>query len=143
RRRVNVIVYLNRGWHPEWGGSIELWDRDMRRPVVRVPPLANHAVIFNTDEASYHGFADPLRCPPGVTRKSLATYYYTVDADRLGQARSTNYQARPGDGPGRAALIWADKKLVDLYSRAKTTFGLSDDFASRTLGLLDRWKRKS
>jgi hypothetical protein len=142
RRRVNVIVYLNDGWQPEWGGAIELWDREMRRPVVRVPPLANHAVIFNTDETSYHGFADPLRCPPGVTRKSLATYYYTVEAQTDAPARSTNYQARPGDGVGKTALIWADKTLVSLYSRAKTTFGLSDDAASRALRLLDRWKRK-
>lgn len=142
RRRVNVIVYLNRGWQPEWGGAIELWDREMTHAAVRVPPLANHAVIFNTDDTSYHGFADPLRCPPEVTRKSLATYYYTVDAATAAPARSTNYQARPGDGAGKSALIWADKTLVSLYSRAKTAFGLSDDFASRTLGLFDRWKRK-
>jgi hypothetical protein len=142
RRRVNVIVYLNRGWRPEWGGAIELWDRAMTHAVVRVPPLANHAVIFNTDDSSYHGFADPLRCPRGVTRKSLATYYYTEDVGVSAPARSTNYQARPGDGAGKSALIWADKTLVNLYSRAKSTFGLSDDFASRALGLLDRWKRK-
>jgi hypothetical protein len=142
RRRVNVIVYLNRGWQPEWGGSIELWDREMQRPVVRVPPLANNAVIFNTDETSYHGFADSLRCPPNVTRKSLALYYYTVDASDGAPARSTNYQARPGDGGGKAALIWADKTLVAAYSRAKSTLGLSDDFASRALGFLDRLKRK-
>jgi hypothetical protein len=33
-------------------------------------------------------------------------------------------------------MIWLDKKAVDLYSRAKARFGLSDEFASKVLGWL-------
>lgn len=142
RRRVNVIVYLNKQWRPDWGGAIELWDRDMQRAVVRVPPLLNDAVIFNTDACSYHGFPDPITCPPGVTRKSLALYYYTVDQDASVMRRSTNYQPRPGDGLRKSAFIWVDKRLLDFYSRAKSRLGLSDDFASRVLGFLDRRRRR-
>src|ERR1700693_3840272 len=47
RRRINLILYLNPDWQPEWGGAIELWDREMRHCVVRVPPLLNHVLIFN------------------------------------------------------------------------------------------------
>ena len=43
--------------------ALELWDREMRRCVVKVPPLFNDALIFRTDEISYHGFPDPLRYP--------------------------------------------------------------------------------
>ncbi len=135
RRRVNVIVYLNPKWDDRWGGAIELWDRRMERCAVRIPPLCNHAVIFNTDSPSYHGFPDPLSCPDGVTRRSLALYYYTVEASAVA-ARSTNYRARPGDGLGRRALIWADKQTVHVYSKVKSEFGLSDDFASTALRLL-------
>lgn len=28
-RRVNMLIYLNRGWKEEWGGHLELWDPSM------------------------------------------------------------------------------------------------------------------
>lgn len=140
RRRINLILYLNEGWREEWGGAIEMWDREMQQCEARVAPLLNHALIFNTDEHSFHGFPDRLTCPEGVSRKSLALYYYTPEVNVKTAGKSTNYRARPGDGPLEAALIWADKQAVNLYSRAKETFGLSDDFASRVLSLLSRKK---
>lgn len=140
RRRINLILYLNEGWKPEWGGAIELWDREMKQCEARVVPLLNHALIFNTDEHSFHGFPDKLQCPEGVSRKSLALYYYTPEVNVKAAGKSTNYRARPSDGPLEAAMIWADKQAVNLYSRVKETFGLSDDFASRVLGFLSRKK---
>jgi len=136
RRRVNVIVYLNPGWQEQWGGAIEFWEPPMRRCAAKYPPLLNHAVIFTTDERSLHGFADPLLCPEDVTRKSLAFYYYTVDDQAKAAVHSTDYRPRPGDGWREAALIWLDKKAVDLYSRAKARLGFSDEFASKVLGFL-------
>jgi Rps23 Pro-64 3,4-dihydroxylase Tpa1-like proline 4-hydroxylase len=138
RRRVNLILYLNEDWQENWGGAIELWDRNMTHCVVKVPPLLNHAVIFSTDQDSYHGFPDPLRCPESVTRKSVALYYYT---EELGvNARSTDYRPRPGDAKSKAALIWADKQAVSAYSKIKSKLGLSDALASRLLGLFSRSK---
>ena len=139
RRRVNLILYLNENWQEDWGGAIELWDRNMTRCVVKIPPLLNHAVIFSTDQDSYHGFPDPLQCPETVTRKSVALYYYTEEL--AVNARSTNYRARPKDARGKAALIWADKQAVSVYSKLKSKLGLSDDLASRLLGLFSRSKK--
>jgi Rps23 Pro-64 3,4-dihydroxylase Tpa1-like proline 4-hydroxylase len=136
RRRVNLILYLNPGWQESWGGAIELWDGQMKNRVAKLPPLLNHALIFNTSDISFHGFPEPLQCPEGTSRKSLAFYYYTEDYETKSHPRSTNYRARPGDGIGKAAMIWMDKQAVDLYSRAKARFGFSDDFASRVLGLI-------
>lgn len=140
RRRVNLILYLNAGWQEGWGGAIEFWERSMRRCAAKYSPLFNHAVIFTTDERSLHGFAEPLRCPEGVSRKSLALYYYTVEPNTKLGTRSTDYHARPSDGLVESALIWLDKEAVDLYSRAKARFGFSDEFASKILGLISRKK---
>lgn len=140
KRRINLILYLNEGWQDEWGGAIELWDRDMRHCVAKYPPRLNCAFIFNTTDISYHGFPNPLTCPEGRSRKSLALYYYTVEEGHPSPVRSTNYRARPQDGAVKSALIWMDKKAVDLYSRAKARFGFSDEFISRILGKLSRKK---
>ena len=140
RRRINLILYLNHGWQDQWGGSIELWDPDMRHCVVKYPPRINCAFIFNTNEISYHGFPSPLTSPEGQSRKSLALYYYTEEAGSKSAVRSTNYRARPEDGPMKSAMIWLDKKAVDLYSRAKARFGFSDEFASKILARISRKK---
>ncbi len=139
RRRVNLILYLNEGWQEPWGGSIELWDSTMHHCVAKYSPVLNHALIFNTNEISYHGFPEPLQCPEGQSRKSLALYYYTLSENV--SVRSTNYRARPSDGRWNAAMIWLDKQAVDLYSRAKARFGFSDEFASKVLGLLSGKKK--
>lgn len=136
RRRINLILYLNHGWQDDWGGSIELWDPNMRHCVAKYPPRLNCAFLFNTNDISYHGFPSPLTCPEGYSRKSLALYYYTEEAEEKTAVRSTNYRARPEDGMAKSALIWLDKKAVDLYSRAKARFGFSDEFASKILSKL-------
>jgi Rps23 Pro-64 3,4-dihydroxylase Tpa1-like proline 4-hydroxylase len=138
RRRVNLILYLNRNWQEDWGGAIELWDRSVQNCVVKIPPLFNDALIFRTDDISYHGFPEPLRCPPGESRKSVALYYYTLEPKAHVPVRSTNYRPRPSDGFFKSMMIWLDKEAVDLYSRAKARFGFSDECASKILDFLSR-----
>lgn len=98
-RRLNVIVYLNERWEHDWKGQLELWTRDMTAKVKEVEPVFNRAVIFNTDESSYHGHPDPLETPDGVKRRSMALYYYTASKGIYSEVPSTStmYAARPGD----------------------------------------------
>lgn len=138
KRRINLIVYLNPGWETEWGGAIELWDQKMSRCCASVPPVLNHALIFSTTDHSYHGFPERLRCPEGISRKSLALYYYTFETDSNFTGRSTDYQARPTDSQVKSALIWLDKQAVHIYSRVKEKFGISDNAASKVLGFFSR-----
>jgi len=140
RRRINLILYLNPAWREEWGGAIELWDSEMKRCCASVPPFLNHALIFSTTDNSYHGFPEKLRCPEGMSRKSLALYYYTREQDSHFTGHSTDYHARPTDSRAKATLIWLDKQAVRLYSKAKERFGVSDQTASKILGFLSRKK---
>lgn len=98
-RRLNVLIYLNKDWRPEYGGDLELWPEDMSRCARRIAPLAGRMAVFSTSDTSYHGHPDPLACPPGSTRKSLALYYYTAErpADEGAARHSTLYQTRPVD----------------------------------------------
>lgn len=77
-RRLNMLVYLNKDWREEYGGHLELWDRQGKRPVKKILPLFNRTVIFSTTDTSFHGHPHPLTCPPGMTRKSVSLYYYTA-----------------------------------------------------------------
>ncbi|WP_034061044.1 2OG-Fe(II) oxygenase [Lacinutrix jangbogonensis] len=138
RRRVNVLVYLNKNWEASYGGDLELWKKDMSKCEVKISPLFNRIVVFNTDEDSYHGFPDPIQCPEDVTRKSIALYYFTEEKVGSFKRRATNYRARPNDG-FKSVLIWIDKKMIAVYTRLKGVLGINDDFIS---GVLNSFRRK-
>lgn len=138
-RRVNLLLYLNDTWDDAWGGSLELWSPDMRRCLERISPRGNRVVVFTTDEQSFHGHPEPLRCPPEVARRSMALYYF-VDEGRS-RHHSTNYRARPGDGL-RGAVIYLDKQMLRAYDVAKRHFGLRDETASRVLRVVSGLRRR-
>lgn len=99
-RRLNLLLYLNEEWQPSWGGKLELWEQDMQRCGRSVEPVGNRCVIFSTTATSYHGMPDPLACPAGTTRRSLALYYYSngrPESETVPE-HSTLWQKRPGEG---------------------------------------------
>ncbi len=97
-RRINVLIYLNKEYKEDYGGHLELWDEKMEKCHGKIAPLFNRCAIFTTSENSHHGHPDPLRFPEGITRKSLAWYYYTVDnGEKIAdEAHTTLFKARPG-----------------------------------------------
>ncbi|HEX4998721.1 MAG TPA: 2OG-Fe(II) oxygenase [Terriglobia bacterium] len=96
-RRLNVLLYLNRDWEEAFGGHLELWSSDMSRCERRVLPIANRCVIFSTGNSSFHGHPEPLACPEGQTRKSLALYYYSNGRSEGERTWSTGFRRRPGE----------------------------------------------
>ena len=101
-RRVNLLVYLNHEWDESWGGCIELhsdpWNSllDERKGFA---PLFNRAVIFETNEYSWHGF-ERIQLPEGkkhLSRKSFSIYLYTKDrpAEEVVAPHTTFYVPRP------------------------------------------------
>ena len=76
-RRLNVLIYLNKNWNFEYGGDLELWDKDLKECKKKVSPNFNKIVVFSTNDYSYHGHPEPVNCPVGKSRKSLALYYFS------------------------------------------------------------------
>jgi 2-oxoglutarate-Fe(II)-dependent oxygenase superfamily protein len=139
QRRVNVLVYLNPGWKEEWGGKLELWDREMKACEEKVLPVYNRCVIFNTDADSYHGHPEAMTCPEDTYRRSIALYYYTVEENPF--RRATYYQARPGDGNNKI-LVKLDNTLVSLYTNIKGKLGANDKVISNILKFFSGKKKK-
>jgi 2OG-Fe(II) oxygenase superfamily len=111
-RRLNALLYLNRDWKEEYGGALELWSRDMQRCEQKILPMFNRLVVFSTTEHSFHGHPEPLRCPEGQTRKSLALYYYSLPSGSQNGAATHNtvWKARPGEElPQPAATVSRDR----------------------------------
>jgi hypothetical protein len=97
-RRLNILIYLNKEWRPEWGGNVELWDEGVKRCFVSLSPIFNRCVVFATSEISYHGVT-AVKCPDGEARRSFAAYYYTREAPAGwdGLQHSTIFKARPNE----------------------------------------------
>lgn len=106
-RRLNIILYLSKNWKEEWNGDTQLWDQNMEKCIVKSHVKFNTAIIFETNNLSWHGLPEKIICPEGVFRKTLA-YYYVSDltsksntnkygSNVLGFRTKAAYRKRPTD----------------------------------------------
>jgi hypothetical protein len=101
-RRLNLLIYLNKEWGEDWGGAIELHSNPRDRAgnwIVSFTPTFNRAVLFETNEHSWHGFPR-IRLPTDrrhLSRKCLSFYFYTQTrpTEELAPPRTTHYVPRP------------------------------------------------
>jgi Rps23 Pro-64 3,4-dihydroxylase Tpa1-like proline 4-hydroxylase len=124
-RRLNILVYLNPTWKEEWGGQIELWDRDVKTCHLSCAPALNRCLIFETSEISFHGVR-PITAPADMVRQSFAAYYYTREAPAHwdGKAHSTIFRARPDEKLRQYISMPAEKlsrELIEKLRRTKKT----------------------
>lgn len=73
-RRLNIIFFLNKEWSSSWKGDNQLWSDDLSY-FVSTQVKFNRALIFQTDDTSWHGMPDKIMCPENYFRKSFAYYY--------------------------------------------------------------------
>lgn len=79
-RRLNIIYFSTKDWNPIWNGENELWNKDVSTCIKKTEVKFNRAIIFKTNEISWHGLHKKIQCPENIFRKSLA-YYYVSDLD--------------------------------------------------------------
>jgi hypothetical protein len=75
RRALNLILFLNPGWRPGWGGALALCD-PMGNVVRRVQPAPGRLVAFEVSDLSYHA-VEPT-APDAAPRLTAAVYYLAV-----------------------------------------------------------------
>lgn len=90
-RRLNLLIYLNKGWCNSMNGDLELWDADMQQCVKKISPIFNRTVIFSTTSASFHGQPVEVCCPMEMSRKSIALYYYSNGRPEEPNASNTEH----------------------------------------------------
>ena len=88
-RRLNIIIYLSKDWKPKYNGATELWEPDLSKCFLKSQVKFNSAIIFQTNDLSFHGLPEKILCPEGMYRKSLAYYYISPitaskSTDKLG-----------------------------------------------------------
>lgn len=79
-RRLNLIIFLNSEWEDEWKGHLKLGLKKKNKIKIysEISPTFNRSVLFTTTNKTYHGHPDNLKAPNGVSRKSIAIYYYVA-----------------------------------------------------------------
>jgi Rps23 Pro-64 3,4-dihydroxylase Tpa1-like proline 4-hydroxylase len=106
-RRLNIILYLSKDWKEEWNGHTELWNKDVSQCMKKSPVVFNTAIVFKTNEISWHGLPEKIKCPIGEYRKSLAFYYVSdmvsekseqkIGNDGSGYRTKATFVKRPED----------------------------------------------
>jgi hypothetical protein len=113
-RRINLLIYLNKGWQESYGGSLELWDHGMKNCVVKLAPVFNRCVIFNTTSESWHGNPDPVNHPDGRPRRSIALYYYTSTWSDTKRDHTTQFKVRPGTEDKPDWKVGVNEAIADI-----------------------------
>jgi hypothetical protein len=150
-RRLNLIVYLNPEWQEAWGGNIEFhsdpW-RPERNSVTSVLPMFNRAVIFETNEVSWHGFG-AIRLPEegrDLSRRSFAIYLYTRErpAAETAPPHATVYvpeslpeEVRPGAVLKEAQHAAIDQRFRHMLRQLKFLYDRELHFAGQ-IAVLER-----
>lgn len=130
-RRVNLLIYLNKEWEESWGGSIELHSDPWTPKADQVRtflPLFNRAVIFETNEYSWHGFRR-IRLPESrkhLSRKSFSIYLYTKDrpAEEVVAPHTTFYVPAPPPERVAAGVTLTAQDAEDLQVAFASRDGL-------------------
>jgi hypothetical protein len=79
RRRLVMLIYLNKDWSPELGGQLELWDSAATACQRAVMPEFNRVVLFEVEDTNLHAVR-PVTKGAGRVRRSMIVYYHTVDS---------------------------------------------------------------
>lgn len=77
--KMVFITYLTPNWQPEWNGELELWDAQSKHCVTKIAPAFGQSVLLLNGKNNYHGHPSQWNAPAGISRRSVANYYFAND----------------------------------------------------------------
>lgn len=116
-RELNILLYLNKDWKPEYGGSLDLRNAQDGR-TTSVEPRFNRLVLMLTKDHTVHGYR-PINFPAGTFRTSIATYAYFEAAsdDEVATLRTTTTWVPESGNLVKALVARITPQLVALKQR--------------------------
>lgn len=113
-RELNILLYLNKEWKSEFGGSLDL-RHAQSGGTASVEPRFNRLVLMLTKDFTLHGYK-PINFPPGQFRTSIATYAYSEAAsdEEVANLKTTTTWVPEHGGPMKSMIAKVTPKLVTL-----------------------------
>ncbi len=97
-RAVSIILYFNKNWDVDWGGSLKFYDFNNEKTLSSIKPDWGNMLVWNYHNLVYHGYPEPITCPENESRKGMRLFYY--------QSRS-----KPdAENPPHRSLYWFNKE---------------------------------
>jgi len=99
-RNMNLLLYLNKDWKPEYKGHLKLVDlRTGDAKELEVP--FNRMIVQKTCAYTLHGY-DMTNFPEHQYRTSVATYAYCIHKTLIEKPRTTDWVVKDGELVKRA-----------------------------------------
>lgn len=113
-RSLNLLLYLNKDWKPEYGGQLKLENLITgEKTSIEVP--FNRMVIQLTRKHTLHGY-NITHFPDGNYRTSIASYAYTIHEKHIEKPRTTDWHPRD-DEPIKKLIAWIYDPAVKLKNK--------------------------
>jgi Rps23 Pro-64 3,4-dihydroxylase Tpa1-like proline 4-hydroxylase len=130
-RKINIILFISKNWNPEWNGANELWNKDVTKCISKTNVVFNSAIIFKTNDISWHGVPEKIMCPENIFRNSLA-YYYVSQLDTHKNENEYRKKAKFIKHPNEVY----DPRMEKLYEIRSTRRITNEDINS----IIPEWK---
>lgn len=116
KRELNILLYLNKEWKPNYGGCLDL-KNSKTGETASIEPYLNRMVIMLTKEHTLHGYK-PISFPPGEFRTSIAAYAYSIASkDENNKLRSTTLWVPEKKGLAKKIVAILTPSLVMLKQK--------------------------
>ena len=103
-RNLNLLLYLNKDWEEDFGGSLKLEDARSGEKT-EVEPLMNRLAIMHCRDYTLHGY-DTTHFPENKYRTSVAIYGYTFHEKPLSKPRTTIWKSDSNPFKQVLAKLW-------------------------------------